>query len=75
MTGWACVPCRPLRPSQESRTFSRAVPVAAAGIEDDRVAVAQLFEDRAVPDSAPVHEVLLTVLALNKPEALIRDHP
>lgn len=49
--------------------------VAAAGIEDERVALAQLLEDRAVPDSAPVHEVLLAVLALNKPEALIRDHP
>ena len=48
--------------------------VAAAGIDDDRLALAQLLEDRAVPDSAPVHEVLSAVLALNKPKALIRDH-
>src|SRR4029079_9535720 len=48
--------------------------VAAAGIEVDGLALAQLLEDRAVPDSAPVHEVLLAVLALNEPEALIRDH-
>src|SRR5947208_379933 len=48
--------------------------VAAAGIEDDRLALAQLLEHRAVPDGAPMHEIFLAVLALNKPEALIRNH-
>src|SRR5207244_6471390 len=69
------VPCAPIRPRSGDPHVLRAQSlVAAAGIEDDRLPLAQLLEHRAVPDGAPMHEIFLAVLVLNKPEALIRNH-
>src|SRR5437870_72786 len=71
-----CVPVErsSLQSSDDAHVLRAQSLVAAAGIEDDRLALAQLLEHRAVPDGAPMHEIFLAVLALNKSEALIRNH-
>jgi len=53
MTDWAWRSLSAASPcSGEPHVLRAQSLVAAAGIEDDRLAVAQLLEDRAVPDSA-----------------------